>query len=57
MMQTSGKKVRLTIKSVGKVKMNKPAYYGNSCYGMRSFSPDTCNDCKKCYIEDVYRKR
>jgi hypothetical protein len=56
-MQTSGKKVRLTIKSVGKVKMNKPAYYGNSCYGMRNFSPDSCNDCKRCYIEDVYRKR
>jgi hypothetical protein len=56
-MQTSGKKVSLSLKNVGKVKTNKPAYYGNSCYGMRSFSNDYCSDCKRCYIEDAYRKR
>jgi hypothetical protein len=56
-MQNSGKRVKLTLKGVGKVKMQKPAYYGNSCYGTRGFSVDYCSDCKKCYIEDVYRRK
>jgi hypothetical protein len=56
-MKNDGKSKLTPLKTAGKIKLNKPVNFGSPCYGTRGFNIDYCSDCKKCYIEAIYRGR